>query len=75
MNAVINLQRPLRAHLGTRRSCVPNKRPTAQRQSHRARDWLDRQAAMAYAPLIGRARAAGCRVSVADGQIGAGPID
>lgn len=32
---------------------------------------FDRQAAMAYAPLVGRARAAGCLVSVADGQIGA----
>jgi len=35
------------------------------------RDWLDRQAAMAYAPLVCRARAAGCLVSAADGQIGA----
>ncbi len=32
---------------------------------------FDRQAAMAYAPLIGRSRAAGCLVSAADGQIGA----
>lgn len=32
---------------------------------------FDRQAAIIYAPLIGRARAAGCFVSVADGQIGA----
>lgn len=32
---------------------------------------FDRQAALAYAPLIGRARAAGYLVSAADGQIGA----
>ena len=32
---------------------------------------FDRAAAMAYAPLIGRARDSGCPVSVADGQIGA----
>ena len=32
---------------------------------------FDRQAAMAYAPLVGRSRAAGCLVSAADGQIGA----
>lgn len=32
---------------------------------------FDRQAAIAYAPLIGRARAAGYPVSAADGQIGA----
>ncbi len=32
---------------------------------------FDRQAAIAYAPLIGRARDSGCLVSVADGQIGA----
>ncbi|MBI5439499.1 MAG: type II toxin-antitoxin system VapC family toxin [Nitrosomonadales bacterium] len=32
---------------------------------------FDQQAAMAYAPLVGRARAAGCLISVADGQIAA----
>lgn len=32
---------------------------------------FDRQAAVAYAPLVGRARAAGCSVSVGDGQIAA----
>ncbi|MHB8456000.1 MAG: PIN domain-containing protein [Acidiferrobacterales bacterium] len=32
---------------------------------------FDQQAAMAYAPLIGRARAGGCLISVADGQIAA----
>jgi len=32
---------------------------------------FDQQAAMAYAPLIGRARASGCHISVADGQIAA----
>lgn len=32
---------------------------------------FDQQAAMAYAPLIGRARTSGCLVSVADGQIAA----
>ena len=32
---------------------------------------FDQQAAMAYAPLIGRARACGCLISVADGQIAA----
>ncbi|MHB8346058.1 MAG: PIN domain-containing protein [Acidiferrobacterales bacterium] len=32
---------------------------------------FDQQAAMAYASLIGRARAGGCLISVADGQIAA----
>lgn len=32
---------------------------------------FDQQAAMAYAPLVGRARAGGCLISVADGQIAA----
>lgn len=32
---------------------------------------FDEQAAMAYAPLVGRARAAGCLVPAADGQIAA----
>ena len=32
---------------------------------------FDQQAAMAYAPLFGRARAGGCLISVADGQIAA----
>lgn len=32
---------------------------------------FDQAAAMAYAPLIGRARASGCLISVADGQIAA----
>jgi len=32
---------------------------------------FDQMAAMAYAPLVGRARAGGCLISVADGQIAA----
>ena len=32
---------------------------------------FDQQAAMAYAPLVGHARARGCPISVADGQIAA----
>lgn len=32
---------------------------------------FDQQAAIAFAPLVGRARAGGCHISVADGQIAA----
>lgn len=32
---------------------------------------FDHQAALAYAPLVGRARTTGCAISVADGQIAA----